>query len=212
MTSFETFGLNEAYKRVQKSGDRLSEFDTLIEWDAFRPILEDLYNNKTSQGGRPNVDPVVMVKLLVIQSLYNLSDPELERQVADRISFRKFIGFSTDVPDFSTVWLFRERLIDTGKDKEIWELYQAQLEIKGLHIEKGVLQDATFITADPGNRSSNISCGKEPKTRRSKDGTFSKKGSKSYFGFKLHSLMDKKHHLIRRIRTTTASVHEIGRA
>jgi transposase, IS5 family len=103
-TSFETFGLKEAYKRVQKSGDRLSEFETLIEWDAFRPILDVLYNNKTSQGGRPNIDPIVMLKLLVLQSLYNLLDPELERQVADRISFRKFIGFSTEVPDFSTVW------------------------------------------------------------------------------------------------------------
>ena len=208
MTSFETFGLKEAYKRVQKSGDRLSEFETLIEWDAFRPILDDLYNNKTSQGGRPNIDPIVMLKLLVLQSLYNLSDPELERQVADRISFRKFIGFSTKVPDFSTVWLFRERLIASGKDKQIWELYQSQLEIKGLHIEKGVLQDATFITADPGNRSSKNSEGREPKTRRNRDGTFTKKGSKSYFGYKLHSLLDKKHHLIRRIETTTASVHD----
>lgn len=106
--TFETFGLNEAYKRVQKVGDHLSDLEPLIEWEAFRPIFQDFYRNNSDKGGRPNIDPVVMVKLLVLQSLYNLSDPELERQVTDRISFRKFIGFTAQIPDFSTVWLFRE--------------------------------------------------------------------------------------------------------
>jgi len=50
--TFETFGLNEAYKRVQKVGDHLSEFDTLIEWDVFRPLFEGLSHNKTRKGGR----------------------------------------------------------------------------------------------------------------------------------------------------------------
>ena len=50
--TFETFGLNEAYKRVQKVGDDLSEFDTLIEWNVFRPLFEGLYHNKTRKGSR----------------------------------------------------------------------------------------------------------------------------------------------------------------
>jgi len=61
-----------------------------------------------------------MVRLLVLQQWHGLSDPELERQVADRLSFRKFIGFSEDIPDYSTVWYFRERLAKTGKDRAIW--------------------------------------------------------------------------------------------
>jgi IS5 family transposase len=206
--TFETFGLNEAYKRVQKVGDHLSEFATLIEWDVFRPIFEDLYHNKTSKGGRPNVDPIVMIKLLVLQSLYNLSDPELERQVTDRISFRKFIGFTTEIPDFSTVWLFRERLIESGKYEEVWNTFQAQIDLKGLKITRGVIQDATIISADPGTPSSDVSRGKEGKTRRSKDGTWTKRGETPYFGYKLHALIDKECHLIRRIETTTASVHD----
>jgi len=158
--TFETFGLNEAYKRVQKVGDRLSEFASLIEWDQIRPLFADLYHNNTRKGGRPNVDPVVMIKLLILQSLYNLSDPELERQVTDRISFRKFIGFTTEIPDFSTVWFFRERLIQSGKYGEVWNTFQAQLELKGLKITRGVIQDATIITADPGAGSSDTSRGK----------------------------------------------------
>jgi len=50
-----------------------------------------------------------------------LPDPELERQVTDRISFRKFLGFPDNIPDYSTVWYFRERLAETGKDKEVWK-------------------------------------------------------------------------------------------
>ena len=206
--TFETFGLNEAYKRVQKVGDRLSEFESLIEWDQFRPLFADIYHNNTRKGGRPNVDPVVMIKLLVLQSLYNLSDPELERQVTDRISFRKFIGFTTEIPDFSTVWFFRERLIQSGKYEEVWNTFQAQLELKGLKITRGVIQDATIITADPGAGSSDTSRGKEAKTRRNKDGTWTKRGENPSFGYKFHALVDKEYHLIRRIETTSASVHD----
>lgn len=206
--TFETFGLNEAYKRVQKIGDRLSEFESLIEWDQFRPLLEGLYHNNTGKGGRPNVDPIVMIKLLVLQSLYNLSDPELERQVTDRISFRKFIGFNHGIPDFSTVWFFRERLTESGKDQEVWDTFQAQINQKGLTITRGVIQDATIITADPGKPESETSSRKEGKTRRNKDGTWTKRGETPSFGYKFHALIDKECHLIRRIETTIASVHD----
>lgn len=137
--TFETFGLHEAYKRVQKVGDHLSEFATVIEWEQFRPIFDDLYHNTTVKGGRPNVDPIVMTKLLVLEALYNLSDPELERQVTDRISFRKFIGFDNGVPDFPAVWFFRERLIQSGKYQEIWDTFQEQVNHKDLTITKGVI-------------------------------------------------------------------------
>jgi IS5 family transposase len=48
----------------------------------------DLYRNQTEVGGQPNIDIVLMVKMLVLQSMYTLSDPELERQANDRISLR----------------------------------------------------------------------------------------------------------------------------
>jgi IS5 family transposase len=60
-----------------------------------------------------------MVKTLVLQHWFNLSDPELERQVADRISFRIFLGTTEVIPDFSTVWLFRERLIECGRYEDL---------------------------------------------------------------------------------------------
>ena len=65
MRNFVDFGLNEAYKRVERLGDRLAEIGAMIDWDAFRPIVGDMFDNRSARGGRPNIDEVVMVKLLV---------------------------------------------------------------------------------------------------------------------------------------------------
>ncbi|PKL57683.1 MAG: IS5/IS1182 family transposase [Methanomicrobiales archaeon HGW-Methanomicrobiales-5] len=208
VTSLTGFAFNEEYKRFASLGDKLAEINSLINWEAFRPIIGEMYNNKSEKGGRPNVDEIVMTKLLILQGWHGLSDPELERQVVDRISFRKFIGFPKTIPDYSTVWYFRENLKESGKDKEIWDELQKQLDAKGLKVKKGVIQDATFITSDPGHAKADKPRGKEAKTRRSKDGTWTKKNGKSYFGYKHHTKSDTDHGLIRGIETTTASVHD----
>ena len=90
----------------------------------------------------------------------------------------------------------------------IWNELQRQLDEKGLKIRKGVIQDATFITADPGHATAGTSRGDDAKTRRNKEGTWTKKGKKSYFGFKLHTKEDCDFGLIRSLLTTTASVHD----
>lgn len=85
---------------------------------------------------------------------------------------------------------------------------QRQLDQKGLKVKKGVIQDATFITSDPGHASADKPRVNEAKTRRNKDGTWVKKNSKSHFGFKLQSKIDIDNGLIREIEVTTASVHD----
>jgi len=64
------------------------------------------------------------------------------------------------------------------------------------------------ITSEPGHAHADTPRGDQAKTRRSRYGTLTKKGSKSHFGYKLHILLDKDHQLIRRITTTTASLHD----
>jgi IS5 family transposase len=208
MSTFTNFAIRHEYASLAALGDRLGEISDLIDWDAFRPLLADLYTNAEGRGGRPNCDVVLMIKLLVLQQWYGLSDPELERQAIDRISFRHFLGYPASIPDRSTVWLFRERLATTGKETAIWDEFQRQLNEQGLTIKRGVMQDASFITADPGHAPADTPRGEQARTRRSRDGTWAKKGSKSYFGYKLHILMDKDHQIIRRIETTTASLHD----
>ena len=71
-----------------------------------------------------------------------------------------------------------------------------------------MIQDATFIHSDPGHAKADKPRGDEAKTRRSRDGTWTKKGGKSHFGYKFHNIIDRDYELIRRFKTTTASVHD----
>ena len=208
MDSFDSYLLRRLYGRFERLGDRLARVERLIDWEAFRPIVSGMFHNDSERGGRPNVDEVVMVKLLVLQQWYGLSDEELERQANDRLSFRRFLGYPEEVPDSTTVWLFRERLAETGKDRAVWEELQRQLDEKGLRVKKGVAQDATFIAADPGP--SGRPRGAEAKTRRSRDGDWAKRRKGSSFGYKLHVKSDLDQGLVRDLETTSASIHDSG--
>jgi len=147
-----------------------------------------------------------MMKLLVLQQWYGLSDPELEKQALNRLDFQHFLGYPEQPPDYSTVWQFRERLASTGTDKFLWAELQRQLDEKGLRVRKGVAQDASFIEADPGL--SGKPRGDEAATRRSRDGDWAKRLKESFFGFKLHVKTDLDLGLIRAVETSSASVHD----
>jgi len=205
MDSFKSYLFRQVYKDVEKLGDRLAEAEPHIDWEKFKPILDGLYTNDGPQGGRPNIDEVLMVKMLVLQAWYGLSDPELERQAVDRISFRRFLGYPESIPDATTVWLFRERLAETGRDRLLWAELQRQLDEKGLTVKKGVAQDASFITADPGSSGPR---GEESETRRSRDGDWAKREKGSVFGYKIHTKADTDLCLVRELETTAASVHD----
>lgn len=208
MRNLTDFAISQEYERIKELGDKLVEIGNRINWENFRPKLDVLFNNNTERFGRPNIDVIVMLRSLFIQQLYSLSDEQLERELADRISFRMFLGTTEIVPDSTTIWKFRERLAKSGMDKEVWIELQRQLDAMNLKVKKGIMQDASFITSDPGHAKSNTPRGDKAKTRRSKDGAWMKKGTKSYFGYKLHGAMDENHGLIRRIEVTAANVHD----
>ena len=200
--------LQEYNEKVLPRGDKLSAIASLADWNSFLPIGNSLYKNKSERGGRPNISIIIMIKLLILQQLYGLSDPQLELQAADRISFRVFLGTTEVIPDYSTVWLFRERLKENGKLGAIWDEFLNQLRAKGYDVKKGVIQDATFITSDPGHAKSDVPRGEEAKTRRSRDGEWAKKGNKSYFGYKGHIKVDIENNFIWKVETTAANTHD----
>jgi len=204
MDSFTTWVLQELSQKQAKT--RLSQISDLIDWMPIRQKLDEMYHNKSEKGGRPNCDVILMFKILILQQWFGLNDLEVERQMADRISFMSFLGFPNPSPDSRTIWLFKERMAETGMDKVVWAELQRQLDAMGLKVKRGTMQDATFIEADHG--SSNKPRGDEAKTRRSKDGTWAKKGDETHFGYKFHQKTDIDYCLIREIATTTASLHD----
>jgi len=208
MSGFGDYFLDQEYKKIVGLGNKLGEVRDIINWEKFRPILSDMYHDNKETGGRPHYDEVLMIKMLVLAGWHGLSDYEVELLATDRLSFRHFLGYPEKIPDRSTMWAFRENLTNKGKIHLIWEELQRQLDEQGYSIKRGTIQDASIITSDPGHAPADKPRGDTAKTRRSRDGTWVKKGTKSEFGYKLHSLVDKEYQFIRRFDTTTASVHD----
>jgi IS5 family transposase len=78
-------GLSDLYKEVENPGDPLSGIGNRMDFERIRSILSGLYDNDTDKGGRPNYDPILMVKILLLQQWYNLSDPQVERDHGSHI-------------------------------------------------------------------------------------------------------------------------------
>lgn len=111
------FDVDERLKRLSELGDQLEAYARAVDFETFRPGLEKALAYSTgAQGGRPPYDPVLMLKILVIQAANGLSDERAEFLISDRLSFMRFLGLglSDRVPDARTIWLFRERLTKAG--------------------------------------------------------------------------------------------------
>jgi IS5 family transposase len=208
MSGFGDYSLDQEYQKIVGLGNKLGEIRDIIDWEKFRPILSDMYRDNKEIGGRPHHDEILMIKILILAGWHGLSDYEVELLAIDRLSFRHFLGYPDKIPDRSTIWLFRERLASKGKIHLIWDELQRQLDEQGYSIKRGTIQDASIITSDPGHAPADKPRGDAAKTRRSRDGSWVKKGTKSQLGYKLHSIIDKEYQFIRRFDTTTASVHD----
>lgn len=217
--SFESYILQEKYKKIHGLGDRLELMKRQIDWKPFIKIVKDAFDNDTELGGRPNTDEKVVVRCMLLQAWYGLSDPELEFQCNDRISFQNFIGLDQKIPDFSTIWRIRDRLKERGKEKLIWEELQRQLDDKGYEVKRGVIQDASFIEADAGRKriqkekkakkeGKPIEYTEKQKRHIDRDGTFAVKNNQIRYGYKVHTKPDVDYHLIRDYDVSTASLHD----
>ena len=205
MENLIDYALQTKFDKVRKLRNNLGEFNTLVNW---RKFLK-LFPTRSSFVGRPEYEKILMIKILFLQSCYGLSDEEIEFQIHDRLSFQQFLGFPESIPDYSTIWRFREELTKENISEEIWNELQRQIGNHGIKIEQGVIQDARFIHADPGKKNSSMNGrGREARTSRSADGSWTKKGEKSVFGFKLHTKSDMKSKLITELAVTTAKTHD----
>lgn len=178
----------------------LAKIDKIIDFKPIENMLKELY---PSSIGRPSFPPLVMFKILLIQQYYNLSDPELEFSVADRISFRRFVGLSFEeaVPDETTMVRFRQRLVAAGfKDKLLNEA-NSQLERHGLIVRAATIIDATLLES----RAKRPKATEEPVD---KDASYTTKRGKIHYGYKAHVSVDDEHHLVEKCILTTASVHD----
>src|SRR5215212_5564342 len=142
------FDLDERYRALSESGDPLIRLATLIDFEVFRaPLVSALKRSDGTRGGRPSYDPVLMFKVVVLQTLYTLSDDATEFQIRDRLSFMRFLGLGLEhpVPDAKTVWLFREQLTRAGAIEGLFATFDAALKAEGSLAMSGPIVDASIV-------------------------------------------------------------------
>ena len=144
------FDGEERLKALSAAGDPLARLSRVVDFEVFRGELEAaLSRSDRSKGGRPPYDPVMMLKVLVLQTLYTLSDEQTEYQLKDRLSFMRFVGLALHdaVPDAKTIWLYREQLARAGAVERLFARFDGLLRAKGWLAMGGQIVDATVIEA-----------------------------------------------------------------
>jgi transposase, IS5 family len=178
---------------------QLERIGEVVDWSAIEQTLAPL---RSDDRGTP-YSAVAMFKALLLQQWYQLSDPGLEQALADRLSFRRFLGLSLEAstPDHSTLWRFREALRRSGLEHAVFAAVQAQLDRRGLLIKRGTLVDATLVQAQ-GHRPPAGETGSDP------DAGFTRRGKDSHYGYKAHVAVDQDSGLVRRALLTAANVND----
>ena len=126
--------------------ERLERIDDVVDWQRLGRLVSEVYS---AREGRPSCPPVMMVKALLLQQWYNLSDPQMEEALRDRISFRRFVGLGLqdDTPDYSTLSRFRSTLERPDLSERLFKELGNQLDGMGLVLKEGTLMDAMLVEA-----------------------------------------------------------------
>jgi IS5 family transposase len=182
---------------------RLERIDGLLDWTRLAAVVAPIYAAPT---GRPSYPPLLMVKALLLQQWYGLSDPGLEEALGDRLSFRRFVGLALDapVPDHSTISRFRTQLATRGLAEALFAEVGDQLAAHGLVLKQGTLIDASLVAAQvrPPRPGGGLRSPADP------DARWSRSAEGKHFGYKAHIGVDRGSGLIRSARLTGGNVNE----
>lgn len=216
------FDYSDRLQELDRNKDPLVLLNTLIPWDEFRSKLEIVRSkNRKSKAGRPPFDVVLMFKILIIQSLYNLADDALEFQILDRLSFMRFLslGINEKVPDSKTIWLFRKQLEEADILEDIFTQFDVYIRSNGFEARSGQIIDASFVHV-PIQRNSRdenklVKEGEVPSDwsknkalQKDVDARWTRKNNVNHYGYKNHISIDAKHKFIRKFEITPASTHD----
>ena len=187
---------------------RLERIDEAVDWDRFSELVAGVYS---AGEGRPSYPPLTMVKVLLLEQWYNLSDPQMEEGLGDRISFRRFVGLGLqdDTPDYSTISRFRAELEKRGLSESLFKELETQLDEMGLILMEGTLMEATLVEAQVRRPQASAGLGaKSPTDDPDADWTRSGRERRSHFGYKVHLGVDAGTGLVSRAVLTPAKVYE----
>jgi len=210
--------------KIYQLNDFLPNLNSLIDWEMFRPDLNKVRAKKRlSNAGRKPFDVVLMFKILVLKSIYNLADDRTEEQIRDRLSFRDFLGlaFSDIVPDSKTIWLFSEQLKALGLERDLFDRFNAALDRQGFEVKSGLIMDGSIVEVPrPRNtkeENERLKNGESPDavfpnphvlSQKDVEAEWTKKGKETFCGYENHALIDEGYKFVRDYGITGAAVHD----
>ena len=199
-----THTANTNYKKHIKTQSKqaLEIIKSQIDWDSLiLPISEKITQSKTkkSPAGKKPFDLLLIIRCFILQSIYGLSDPRLEEEIADRRSFQIFLELTSAdaIPDETTICRYRELFSRLKLDNLLFKQFNKQLQALGLIVGKGTLVDATIKQAQA-----------KPSSKRDHDANFTQKRNKRYYGYKGHIGVDSQTNVIHDLEFTAANIHD----
>lgn len=218
------FDSMDRLSRIDSMVDPLANLNAVMNWEIFQPVLDRIPEvEPKGPGGRPPFHPLFMFRILVLQSLYALSDEQTQFQILDRRSFARFLGIADadTVPDQNTIREFREKLTAAGLFDELFQVHAAYLAERGFITRKGSIVDASFVEVPrQRNRKAEneaIKAGKLPEgwdadpkrlSHKDLDARWTKKNQQTFYGYKNHVNVDLESKLVVRGEVTDAAVHD----
>ncbi|MCZ7611063.1 MAG: IS5 family transposase [Ignavibacterium sp.] len=199
-----TSAANDTFNKHIKTQSKqaLEIIKSKIDWEKLLKPLEKVISKQkenNSPAGRRTIDLLVIVKCFILQTIYNLSDPRLEEEIADRRSFQIFLELNSldSIPDETTICRYREMFARLGLDKKLFCEFNQQLKSFNLIMGKGTIVDATIKQAQATSGSN-----------RDKNADFTQKRGKTYYGYKGHIAIDEDSEIIKTVEFTKARLHD----
>jgi IS5 family transposase len=179
----------------------LTQMDSLIPWSEWMRIIKPHYY----KGARGNkAFPLeTMLRIHLVQELYDLADMAVMNEVIDSRAFSEFCGIesSNQAPNGDTIGRFRALLVKRGLQQKLFAQVVSLLEHRGLILKKGTIADSSIIAAPSST--------KNREKQRDPEAHQTKKGNTWYFGYKAHIGVDKTSGLVHHVETTGANVHDV---
>ena len=219
-------------RRIKMRNPFLNQINQIVDWRPISKLLnKHCLKQATTPMGSPSYPPLLLFKILLLETWYGLSDREVEERINDSISWSDFLDLdlTNASPDHSTICRFRLELVDKGLMEKLFKLFNKQLKKHGIMaIKEGAIVDASIVDTPnkpSGGRQIVIADDREDtrtdeekaaeetyqqKVVSAKPGVdyearWVKKGQAYRYGYKKHTLTDSQG-LVLEVITTTANV------
>ena len=185
-----------------KEKDYLSQIDRIIPWGEGKAFIQP-YCYKGERGNKA-YELELMLRIFILQNLYNLPDEGTVAEDIDSRAFSEFCGVdsSKQIPNGDTLGRFRNLLIQHGLQQQLFDQVVGMLMERGMILKKGTIVDSTIISAPAST--------KNEEKKRDPDAHQVKKGNTWHLEYKAHVGVDRDSGIVHTVRVTAANIHDVA--